>query len=84
MLRIDTLLRTGQLVLFHSGCTTPYTQIDDTHLHAQLHDTLQKLENPMAHSQQQKAFDEGMRLTTSMSRPDTYVCVSPCSQLDWT
>ena len=38
----------GHVLLFHGGGTTPFTQINDTHLHALLAQTLLHVENVFA------------------------------------
>ena len=46
---IDFIEKRGHIVLFHGGGCTPFTQVNDTHLHANLTRLLIKLENQLTH-----------------------------------
>ena len=50
--------------------TTPFTQINDTHLHASLARLLLQLENKWALEQRQAARDEGRNITPKTTRDD--------------
>jgi hypothetical protein len=50
----DIVRRKGHVLLFHGGGTTPFTQVNDTHLHALMQRLLVQYENQLAHSQRKK------------------------------
>ena len=56
----------GHLLIFHGGGTTPFTQINDTHLHALVQRLMEQLENEVAHSQHKAAADAGQRKTPKL------------------
>ena len=47
----ELVRRKGHVLLFHGGGTTPFTQINDTHLHALLAKLLIQVENQLAHDE---------------------------------
>ena len=49
----------GHVLLFHGGGTTPFTQINDTHLHALVQRLLETIENQWALSRHEEAEAEG-------------------------
>ena len=65
------LMRKGHVLLFHGGGTTPFTQINDTHLHAQVQRLMVAIENLWAHSQQKAARAAGHKITPCPKRDDT-------------
>ena len=44
----EVIKRKGHVLLFHGGGTTPFTQVNDTHLHARLKQLLLQFENEIA------------------------------------
>ena len=67
----ELLKRKGHVLLFHGGGTTPFTQINDTHLHAMVQRLMVAIENLWAHSQQKAARAAGKKITPVPKRPDT-------------
>ena len=55
----------GHVLLFHGGGSTPFTQINDTHLHAVLARILIALENQWAQNERQRMQDLGQNKTPS-------------------
>jgi hypothetical protein len=60
----------GHVLLFHGGGTTPFTQVNDTHLHAQLAALLIKIENEWQLSERTRLLAKGQNKTPSPSRED--------------
>ena len=69
---VEQLLeRKGHVLLFHGGGTTPFTQINDTHLHATVYRLMISIENLWAHSQQKAARAAGHKITPCPKKHDT-------------
>jgi len=66
----ELVARKGHVLLFHGGGTTPFTQVNDTHLHALVQRIMVQLEVQSAHSQQKASAEEGERKTPKMKRWD--------------
>ena len=60
----------GHVLLFHGGGTTPFTQINDTHLHASLQRILEGVENQIAEEDQRKMVARGLKRMPSVKRPE--------------
>ena len=60
----------GHVVLFHGGGCTPFTQINDTHLHALLARLLLRLENKLSHAERVDMHMNNKSGVPSLSRPD--------------
>ena len=60
----------GHVLLFHGGGTTPFTQINDTHLHALLADALLRIENVFAVQQRKLMLAQGNKKTPSKKHED--------------
>ena len=60
----------GHVVLFHGGGCTPFTQVNDTHLHAVLQRTLVKLENHIMHGKRVDMHMNNQAGVPSLSRED--------------
>jgi hypothetical protein len=60
----------GHVLLFHGGGTTPFTQINDTHLHAQLASVLIKIENDWQLAERARMLAKGQNKTPNPSRED--------------
>ena len=61
----------GHVLLFHGGGCTPFTQINDTHLHATLARLLINFENLWALQERKRLVDElGVNRTPKMKRED--------------
>ena len=60
----------GHLVIFHGGGCTPFTQINDTHLHARLQRLLIQLENQISHGRRTDMHLNGRHGLCSLSRVD--------------
>ena len=60
----------GHIVLFHGGGCTPFTQVNDTHLHASLQRLLVKLENKVMHGKRVDMHLNWKRGIPTMSRAD--------------
>lgn len=60
----------GHVVLFHGGGCTPFTQINDTHLHALLARFLLSLENKVMHGKRKDMHLNFLRGIPTMSRAD--------------
>lgn len=60
----------GHILLFHGGGTTPFGQINDTHLHALVQRALVEFENAMAHASLQVCRDAGSKKFPTSSRLD--------------
>ena len=58
------------------GGTTPFTQVNDTHLHALVQRIMEQLENGLAHSQRKEWDEAGLpQRTPELKRPDIINCV---------
>ena len=66
----DLIAAKGHVLLFHGGGTTPFGQINDTHLHALVQRFLVEFENAMAHASLQSCRDRGLRKYPTSSRLD--------------
>ena len=66
----DLIAAKGHVLLFHGGGTTPFGQINDTHLHALVQSLLVEFENAMAHASLQSCRDRGLRKFPTSSRLD--------------
>lgn len=60
----------GHLVLFHGGGCTPFTQVNDTHLHAMLARVLIRLENSVMHGVRQHMWMNNQAGVPSLRRED--------------
>ena len=68
---LECVERKGHVLVFHGGGVTPFIQVNDTHLHAQVARSLIALENAWAHSQRMHREQAGLPQTTpSARRPD--------------
>ena len=63
-----TVRRKGHVLMFHGGGCTPFTQINDTHLHALLAQVLIEIENGWAQAERQRLLDIGLNKTPKMTR----------------
>ena len=60
----------GHVLLFHGGGTTPFTQINDTHLHAELAKLLLDFENTAAVNNRQELLARGIKKMPSVKHYD--------------
>ena len=60
----------GHVLLHHGGGATPFTQINDTHLHALLQGLLVELENRIAVDKRRRRLALGIKKTPSAKRED--------------
>lgn len=60
----------GHVLLFHGGGTTPFGQVNDTHLHALVQRHLVEFENAMSNASLQAYRDKGVRKFPTASRLD--------------
>ena len=60
----------GHVLLFHGGGTTPFTQINDTHLHARLAKLLLLFENTAAVNKRQELLARGIKKMPSVKHYD--------------
>ena len=67
---INFIERRGHVVLFHGGGCTPFTQVNDTHLHAVLQRALVKLENHIMHGKRVDMHMNCQAGVPSLSRED--------------
>jgi len=67
---IDFVERRGHVVLFHGGGCTPFTQINDTHLHGVLQRFLIRIENRLTHAMRTDMHLNGERGIPTLSRDD--------------
>lgn len=67
----ELVKRKGHVLLFHGGGTTPFTQINDTHLHAQVQRFMVHLENQFALEKQLAARRAGRRIVPTPQKDDT-------------
>ena len=58
----------GHVLMFHGGGCTPFTQINDTHLHASLARVLIQIENEWAQIERLRLRDIGLNKTPKMTR----------------
>ena len=66
----EVIRRKGHVLLFHGGGCTPFTQVNDTHLHASLARLLVQLENDWAHQELLKFRAQGVSQIPRMDRED--------------
>ena len=66
----DLVKRKGHVLLFHGGGCTPFTQINDTHLHASLASLLSQIENEWKLTERARLLDLGLNKTPQMSQED--------------
>ena len=72
----ELVRRKGHVLIFHGGGVTPFIQVNDTHLHAPLARIPIREENLWAHSQRQKAYNDGLAgITPSCKREDILLLV---------
>ena len=64
----ELVRRKGHVLLFHGGGTTPFTQINDTHLHALLSSLLIETEIQWAHDERRHLLSLGQNKTPAMTR----------------
>ena len=64
----DTVRRKGHVLIFHGGGCTPFTQINDTHLHATLQRLLVQTENEWARAERKRLMRMGRNKTPNMTR----------------
>ena len=69
----DLVRSKGHVLLFHGGGTTPFTQINDTHLHASLARLLLEFENEIAVAQKRRRLALGIKKTPSAKRRPRWV-----------
>ncbi len=60
----------GHVLLFHGGGSTPFTQINDTHLHALLASLLIQTENAWAQTERQRLVALGQNKTPNLTREE--------------
>ena len=58
----EKIVSKGHVLLFHGGGTTPFTQINDTHLHAILARVLLQEENKAAAQKRKERVAKGLSL----------------------
>ena len=58
----------GHVLVFHGGGCTPFTQINDTHLHARLSELLIQIENQWAMTERHRLVSDGQNKTPKMTR----------------
>ena len=68
----ELVRRKGHVLLFHGGGTTPFTQINDTHLHALLSSLLIETEIQWAHDERRHLLSLGQNKTPAMTRNQYY------------
>ena len=66
----ELVRRKGHVLIFHGGGCTPFTQINDTHLHALVAKLLIQFENEWAHRERQYLLDTGRNKTPKLGRED--------------
>jgi len=64
----ELVRRKGHVLLFHGGGCTPFTQINDTHLHALLARLLIQIENACANEERRRFASMGKNITPKMTR----------------
>ena len=65
---LELVKRKGHVLIFHGGGCTPFTQINDTHLHSQLARLLLQLENKWKARERQRLMAEGKNQTPKITR----------------
>jgi len=60
----------GHVLMFHGGGCTPFTQVNDTHLHARLAALLIQLENEWSLSERERFESLGLNKTPTMTREE--------------
>ncbi len=68
----EIVRKKGHVLLFHGGGCTPFTQVNDTHLHATLARFLIQIENDYALHERQRLLDLGENKTPKLHR-DTII-----------
>jgi len=71
----------GHVIVFHGGGCTPFTQINDTHLHALLARLLIQLENQWAMDERTRLVNMGKNKTPKMTREDIISIVQAAWEL---
>jgi len=66
----ELLRRKGHVLLFHGGGTTPFTQVNDTHLHASVARLMIEIENEFALAKRRADVRAGLNKTPTLKRPD--------------
>ena len=66
----------GHVLLLHGGGTTPFIQVNDTHLHANLQRYLTQMETSLCRDIQKDAVAEGGRVVPTLKREDIVGLVS--------
>jgi len=66
----ECVRRKGHVLLFHGGGCTPFTQVNDTHLHARMAALFIKFENKIAHDRRKQLISEGSTQMHSLTRED--------------
>ena len=66
----ELVRRKGHVLLFHGGGCTPFTQVNDTHLHARLQQLLTQTEIDWAHKERQRLLSIGSNKTPTMTREE--------------
>ena len=60
----------GHVLIFHGGGCTPFTQVNDTHLHANVQRFITQYENQLAHEERKRLLSEGSNKMPDLSRED--------------
>ena len=60
----------GHVLMFHGGGCTPFTQVNDTHLHAQLAALLIQIENQWSLNERERFQSLGQNKTPTMTRTE--------------
>ena len=60
----------GHVLMFHGGGCTPFTQVNDTHLHSKLARLLLQLDNDWALKERDRLLSEGKNKTPKKTRED--------------
>jgi len=71
----------GHVIVFHGGGCTPFTQINDTHLHALLARLLIQLENQWAMDERTRLVNMGKNKTPKMTREEIISIVQAAWEL---
>ena len=66
----DVVRSKGHVLVFHGGGCTPFTQINDTHLHALLARVMIQIENDWALQERQRLLSLGQNKTPKMTREE--------------
>ena len=66
----ECVQRKGHVLLFHGGGTTPFTQVNDTHLHATLQKLLVEFENALATAKRNDMLSKGVKRMPTAKRED--------------